>query len=104
MSKEKQKLMEQAADLFESFTGLPADTIEKMEMPQVKVGVLIGEIEEIAYNTVRKHKPGQRAKKHHYRHRFKPSARPLFAVSHDGKVLLILGNDFEFTDRGITDK
>ncbi|MDI1303024.1 MAG: hypothetical protein PSX71_14055 [bacterium] len=100
----RDKLLEQAAALFEAFTGLEADSVEKFEMPEVKAGVLIGEIEQISYNTVRKHGSSERAKKHRYRHTFKPSARPLFAVSHDGKVLLILGNGFEFTERGITDK
>lgn len=97
-------LMREAAELFESFTGIEADSVEKVQLPQIKVGVLIGEIEQIAYNTVRRHKRGEKPRKHRYRHTFKPSARPLFAASHDGKVLLILGNGFEFTDRGITDK
>lgn len=97
-------LLEQAADLFEAFTGLPAETVERFEMPQVRAGVLIGEIEQISYNTKRKHGKEQRARKHRYRHTFKASARPLFAASADGRVLLILGNGFEFTERGITDK
>lgn len=101
---QRKKLIEKAADLFERFSGMEADTIEKMEVPDVKVGVLIGEIEQLAYNTVRLHGKNKKPTKMHYRHEFKPSARPVFAASHDGKVLLILGNGFEFTERGIKDK
>lgn len=102
--KGQRERMAAAAALYEEFTGLPANSAEPVEFPVVDVAVLIGEIEQIAYNTTRQHKPGQRPRKHRYRHTFKPFARPRFAVSHDGKVLLIIGDGFEFTERGITDK
>ncbi len=104
MRKTRAQLLEQAAELYEAFTGLPAETVHKVEIPDVKAGVLIGEVMEIAYSTVRKHGKDQKAKKHFYRHEFAASARPLFGVSHDGKTLMILLGDFEFTERGITDK
>lgn len=104
MTRELDALLEQAADLYEAFTGMPADSVEKLKLPKVKAGVLIGEVEQIAYNTVRKHGDDEEAKLHRYRHTFKKSARPLLATSHDGKVLMILLGDFEFTEQGITDK
>lgn len=104
VGKTRAELLEQAADLYERFTGLPADTVQKVDAPNVKAGVLIGEVMEIAYSTVRKHGRDQEAETHYYRHEFKKSARPLFGVSHDGKTLLILLGDFEFTERGITDR
>lgn len=104
MTKRLDDLLEDAADLYERFSGLQAETVDTIEMPNVKAGVLIGEVEQIAYNTVRKHGDDEKAKRHRYRHTFKASARPLLATSHDGKVLLILLGDFEFTERGITDR
>lgn len=38
-----------------------------------------------------------------YIHRFKKSARPILAASHDGKQLVLIGGDFVFTECGITD-
>lgn len=100
----REKMLETAAELYRGFTGMEPETLERDELPRVEVAVLIGEIEQIAYNTVRQHAEGERPKRHRYRHTFKPAARPRFAVSHDGKVLLILGDQFRFTERGITDK
>lgn len=93
----KQARVQQAVKLFEDFTGQVADTCEKINMPRVDVAVLVGEVEVIAYNTVRD------GKKERYMHTFKASARPLLATAHDGKTLLILEGDFTFTERGITD-
>lgn len=100
----REKLLAKAAQLYEGFTGLEANSVEAFEIPQVKAGVLIGEVMEIAYSTVRKHGRSDRAKRHYYQHKFKASARPLLATSHDGKVLMIVLGEFEFTERGITDK
>ena len=93
----KKERVAQAVALYEDFTGHEADTCEPVKMPRVDVAILIGEVEQIAYNTVRDGKKGR------YRHTFKASARPLLAASHDGKTLLIIEGDFEFTERGITD-
>jgi hypothetical protein len=43
-------------------------------------------------------------KTEHYIHRFGSASRPLFAVTHDGKQLLLLGGDYDFTEKGIEDK
>jgi hypothetical protein len=83
--------------LREIFQGHVAEHYTPVKMPRVDVAMLIGEVEQIAYNTVRD------GKKERYLHKFKASARPLLAASHDGKTLLIIEGDFEFTERGITD-
>ena len=93
----KKERVQQAVKLFEDFSGHQADSYEPVKMPRVDVAMLIGEVEQIAYNTVRD------GKKERYLHKFKASARPKFAASHDGKTLLIIEGDFEFTERGITD-
>lgn len=93
----KKERVQQAVKLYEDFTGHSADTYEKIKMPRVDVAMLVGEVEVIAYNTVRE------GKKERYMHTFKPSARPKLAASHDGKTLLIIEGDFNFTERGITD-
>lgn len=97
MPSPKQARVQQAVKLFEDFTGHTADTCQKIKMPRVDVAVLVGEVEAIAYNTVRDGKAEK------YLHSFKASARPKLAASHDGKTLLIIEGDFEFTERGITD-
>lgn len=93
----KKARVAQAVALYENFSGHVAEHYTPVKMPRVDVAMLIGEVEQIAYNTVRD------GKKERYLHKFKASARPLLAASHDGKTLLIIEGDFEFTERGITD-
>lgn len=93
----KKERVAQAVKLYEDFSGHQADEYTPVKMPRVDVAMLIGEVEQIAYNTVRD------GKKERYLHKFKASARPMLAASHDGKTLLIIEGDFEFTERGITD-
>lgn len=93
----KKERVAQAVKLFEDFSGHVADSYTPVKMPRVDVAMLIGQVEQIAYNTVRD------GKKERYLHNFKASARPMLAASHDGKTLLIIEGDFEFTERGITD-
>lgn len=97
-SSSKKERVAQAVALYEDFTGHTADECTRVPLPNIDVAILVGEVEQIAYNTVRDGKKGR------YRHTFKPKARPMLAVSHDGKTLLILEGDFEFTESGITDK
>jgi hypothetical protein len=88
-----------AAELYEEFSGHPGEivgTVDKPEMPDV--AVVVGELEGIAYETVR---DGIKEK---YFHKFSKKARPLLCVSFDGQQLLIVGGEYEFTDHGIVDK
>ena len=57
----------------------------------------MGKCDAILYSTTRD------GVKEHYIHEFKPTARPDFWVSHDGKQLALVGGKFRFTEAGITD-
>lgn len=87
-----------AVKRWEEFTGHQAESFTEIRLPIDEVVLEIGHVEGIAYSTVRD------GKKERYFHEFKKSARPILAASHDGKRLLLIGGDFEFTERGITDK
>lgn len=93
----KKERVAKAVKLYEDFSGHVADSYTPVKMPRVDVAMMVGQVEKIAYNTVRD------GKKECYEHTFKASARPMLAASHDGKTLLIIEGDFEFTERGITD-
>ena len=91
--------IEQAADLYERFSGHEAEEIGTVSVPQMpEVGVAIGEIAFIGYDTVR---DGVAEK---YIHRFHKADRPLFVVSPDGRMLLLVGGRYRFTERGIVDR
>jgi hypothetical protein len=87
-----------AAELYANFTGHEKIDVRKMHVPdKPQVVVEIGTIDFIGYTTVRD------GKTERYKHDFKRSARPLFAVSIDGKEIFVLGGAFTFGDRGIVD-
>ncbi len=90
--------IEQAAALFEAFTGKRADRMERIPLqPMPKAGLAFGELLEVGYISFRDGRP--------YRHTFrKVSSRPLLVASHDGKQVLMLGGAYAFTDRGIEDR
>jgi hypothetical protein len=90
-----------ALDRYEKFTGHRGKVVGTMEVPELRDGdtlVAIGRCEAIAYCTTRE------GKRQSYQHEFKPSARPVLAVSHDGKRLYLLAGAYRFTDRGIEDR
>lgn len=88
----------QAIERYEDFTGHKADHYYNIQMDWPDVGLQVGHCDGILYSTVR---DGVREK---YIHRFKQSARPVLAASHDGEQLALIGGNFEFTARGIVDK
>jgi hypothetical protein len=91
--------LERAARLYADFTGRePPYRVARVHVPQDDAGLLIGQAEAIAYNTIRDGKRGS------YIHEFRTGSRPALAVSHDGKRLYLLGGAYEFTDRGIEDR
>lgn len=93
-----QSAINKGAELYEKFTGHEPEDLGDITIPDPpRVAVLIGEVEGIIYNTVR---DGVHER---YIHRFKAKARPDFCVTPDGKQLLLVGGDFEFTERGIVD-
>ncbi len=97
---ERQQIqIEEAAQLYADFSGHKPEivgTLDKPVIPDVLIG--IGEIDGVMYSTVRD------GILERYIHEFKSKSRPLFAVSHDGKQLFMLGGAYTFTERGIVDK
>lgn len=90
--------VKRALRIFEDFTGAGCKVLGAVEVPADDVMVTIGNVEAIAYNTIRD------GKRQSYQHEFKPSSRPVLAVSHDGRRLYLLAGAYRFTDRGIEDR
>jgi hypothetical protein len=91
--------IEKARDLYERFSGHDAVELGRVKIPPLPaVGVAIGQVDGILYSTIR---DGVLEK---YIHKFRKSDRPLFVVSPDGKVLYLLGGNYNFTERGIVDE
>ncbi len=87
-----------AASLYTDFTGHDDPQLTKLKIPSMpKVALEVGLCDGILYTTIRDNKTEK------YIHKFKSSSRPLLAASPDGKILLLLGGAFNFTDRGIVD-
>jgi len=86
-----------AADLYQDFSGHPAEYCDTVDVEWPDVGLTVGKCSGILYDTVR---DGVSEK---YIHRFKKSAQPLLVASHDGKSLALIGGSFNFTNRGIVD-
>lgn len=82
-------------NLFKRFNGRSPEHVDKITVKDYTEFVLIGPCMEIAYLA---------DDGHGYRHKFRPRSRPLLAVSTDGKQLVLLKGNYEFTDRGIVDK
>ena len=91
--------IEKARDLYERFSGHDAVELGSVKIPPLPaVGVAIGEVDGILYSTIR---DGVLEK---YIHKFRKADRPLFVVSPDGRVLYLLGGNYNFTERGIVDE
>lgn len=95
----RNKQVQQAARLYERFSGHEAEEAGRVRVPPVpRVGVAIGTLDFIGYTTVR---DGVTEK---YIHKFAARDKPLFVVSPDGKALYMVGGRYTFTERGIVDK
>ena len=91
--------IQRAADLYQRFSGHEAEIVGRVNIRNLpKVGVAIGTIDGILYTTVR---DGQTEK---FIHQFKSKDKPMFVVSPDGKQLLMVGGNYDFTERGIVDE
>ena len=90
--------IEAAKKHYKRFTGQEPDLIEWIEVPEMHALAGIGEIDAIEYTTVRD------GVEERYRHQFRARSRPLFGVSPDGKMIVVLGGAFVFTERGIVDQ
>lgn len=89
---------ENAAKLYEDFTGHDADEFIEINQPDYKTGLAFGRLKGVIYSTVRDGETEE------YIHEFKPRSQPILGASHDGKQLLVSGGRYQFTDRGIIDK
>jgi hypothetical protein len=88
----------QATKLFTDFRGAQPVEVRRLAVPSLpRVALTVGELFGIMYRTERD------GRLENYLHRFRKSARPILAVSPDGRTLLILGGDYRVTDRGIED-
>lgn len=92
------KQIGKAVALYESFRERKPKRIGKVSMSVPKAVACIGYVEGIDYRTTH----GKKVTLYH--HDFAPGSRPLFAVSPDGKQLILLGGRFKFTERGIVDR
>ena len=98
MPESRRSQLNKAVKLYEDFTGHDAEDMGTFDLgPVPKMAVVIGELEAVIYNTTR---DGVHER---YIHKFKARARPMFAVTPDGTQLLLLGGDYDFTERGIVD-
>ena len=93
----KHKKINAAIKLYEDFTGDKPEYIDTVALPVDDVALAFGHCDGVLYTTVRNGKTEQ------YIHEFEKGARPVLAVSSDGKQLYLLGGDYRFTDRGIED-
>lgn len=84
---------------YENFRDRRSKTIQEWDSPDFSVGIEVGTIDAILYTTKR----GEKGRVERYEHQFAKKARPILAVTEDGKNLFSLGGDFRFTDRGFVD-
>lgn len=88
----------QAARLFHDFTGHDVTRQKQVNVPPIDVGLAIGPVLGIIYQTTRD------GVKENYIHKFhKVNARPLLIASSDGRQIGFLGGGFQFTERGFVD-
>lgn len=88
-----------AVNIYERFTGHQAEQLTEVNVRALpKVAAAIGMIEAVCYSTRRD------GKIEHYIHEFAKVDQPVFAVSPDGKQLLMIGGNYDFTERGIVDR
>ena len=97
INKRQKRRVQSALKLFEDFTGEPGEVVGHVDIPDDDTLTVIGTCEAIAYTATRD------GVTESYQHEFKPSARPVLAVSSDGLRLYLLAGAYEFTERGIVD-
>jgi hypothetical protein len=83
--------------LYSEFTGHTPDYYQKIDVPEPKSALHVGSCDGILYTTVRD------GVQESYIHKFKKTARPAFCVASNGKQILLVGGNFNFTERGIVD-
>ncbi len=98
MKESLQQAIARAVRLFTGFRGAKPAEVRPIRIPATpRVVLTIGELVGIIYLTERDGEMVQAT------HRFKKAARPILAVTPDGRTLLILGGDYRVTHNGIED-
>jgi hypothetical protein len=91
-------LTQQGKRLYSGFMRRAPMREQKVTIPAPpKVALAIGKVSRLYYVSDRG------GREIEYRHDFASGSRPLLAVSHDGKTLMLLGGAYRFTNRGIED-
>ena len=91
--------IEQAADLYERFSGHEAESIGTVQTPDpLKTAIAIGDCDGILYTTVRDNRTEK------YIHKFRAKDRPLLTVAPDGSQIVLVGGNYRFTEQGIVDR
>jgi len=93
----KRRRVKKAQTLYEDFTGHKADGYEIVKLPDYDTALKVGNVTGIMYETTRD------GKREHYIHEFRKASQPVFAVSHDGQQVFIVGGAYLFKDSGIND-
>ena len=94
----KKRSVNQAANLYERFTGHDAEIVDDIELPPIPSALaVIGMLDGVLYTTKRD------GKIERYKHEFADDDRPLLAVSPNGRALYLIGGRYVFTERGIVD-
>lgn len=93
----KRRRVKKAQTLYEDFTGHKADQYELIELPDYDTALNVGNVTGIMYTTIRD------GKREHYIHEFRKASQPVFAVSHDGQQVFLVGGAYLFKDSGIND-
>ncbi len=89
----------QGSELYEKFSGHEAGPLEEVDAPIVpRVAIVVGYCDGLLYSSVRD------GKLENYIHEFKKRDRPVFAVSPDGRQLMLIGGNYRFTEQGIVDR
>jgi len=97
MSNKRNRALDEAKELYRDFTGMDVDSVEEVDIPEIDAAICVGTMDAVCYTTTRD------GEVESYIHEFKENARPLLAVSNDGRVMVIIGGDFTFTDAGFED-
>jgi len=95
---ELKRQLDAAMKLYHNFSGHEPELVGKTKKPKIPdVGIVIGELDGVAYETVRDGKTEK------YFHQFDKRVRPLLVSSFDGSQVYILGGEYDFTADGIVD-
>lgn len=95
----KARRVSQAVRRFTAYHGFEPSGVSVKEIKVPDVALRVGKVSGIMYIT-----ESENGELQEWVHRFAKGSRPHLATSHDGKILIVLGGAFQFTERGIVDR